>query len=76
MLSFFRRLLWDETAFIGVLRAALMGFGGALATDLVSLDEIAGLSERGGDLLAILSLGAGGYIRSSSAGKKPPSDGR
>lgn len=66
-----KRLFLDETAFVGYLRAVLLGFGAAFATDLVTLDDIVGLGldPAWGKTLGVLAMMGGGLIRSDSAAK-------
>lgn len=62
MLRLFRKLLWDETAAVGVIRGLCMGLGGAAATG--QLDGIIpGLPQ----WVGVALLGMGGWVRSSAA---------
>lgn len=62
MIALLKRLLWDETAALGLVRAACLGVGTAVATGQL---DVAGLPRWAG--VALLALG--GYVRSSSLGK-------
>jgi len=64
MLTWLKRFFSDETAFVGYVRAALMGLGGA---------QVAGmLPDTFPRWLGVVALVAGGFIR---AGDKNPKNG-
>lgn len=64
MIEWFRRLLFDETAFIGLVRAVLMTGGAIVATDPEAFGAL--LPGWAGAVL----MGSAAFIRSSSAGPR------
>lgn len=67
MLQLFKRLLWDETAAVGLIRALCLGLGGAAATG-----QLDGILPGLPDWVGIALLGMGGWVRSSAAKAAPP----
>lgn len=63
-----RLLWWDETAAAGLLRAALMGLGTAVATGMLDVQAL-GLGDGVERWVGVALIAAGGWVRSSSARK-------
>ena len=67
MLEFLKKFLFDETAFVGLVRAACLGMGSAVATDMVDVSAL-GIPKAVGVLL----IGLGGFVRAGDKNKTEP----
>lgn len=61
-----RRLIWDETAFVGLFRAACLGLGTAVMSGQLDPASL-GLPEGWSAGVSIVLFALGGFARSSSA---------
>ena len=61
MFTWLKNLFLDEKAFVGLLRACLMGAGGAVVSGQLTLEGMP-------TWLGIVLLMAGGFVRSSTQG--------
>lgn len=63
MLALLKRLMWDESAFVGLARGLLLAAG----TNMMMQDGTLRLPQNKGEWTALGLVMLGGYIRSSSA---------
>lgn len=68
MLTYLKRLVWDESAFVGLVRGMLM----ALASAMTMQGGQLALPETGGQWLTVSLAAFAGYMRSSSAPQASP----
>lgn len=72
MLTYFKRLLWDESAFIGLARGMLL----ALASVMTMNDGSLVVPQNSGQWTAAIFMAVGGYLRSSSSPAASPASAR
>ncbi|RMF24473.1 MAG: hypothetical protein D6760_03180 [Deltaproteobacteria bacterium] len=69
MLKLIWRIIWDETAAVGLIRAICIGLGTAVATGQIDVSRL-GVDPSVAPWLGIALAAAGGYVRSSTLNGK------
>ena len=62
MLAWLKRFLFDETAFVGLIRAACIGLGTAVASGMMSVPEE-------WRVFGVIAASLGGFIRAGEKNK-------